>query len=389
VSNAAVSSKTDSQAATTTATQSGSNLARVTTAQFTTAQSTVSKKVVFSEHDLLNLLGQNAYKILKQLDCDELVATILSDTDFPSANISVDHITTLFSLPLPLLSTLIQGFKQLHPHSASVIKRPLKFVPLVALIEQRGMDETVKTVTQELQSLPYNFTKQPLKVSIAIDRWRGVAKFSSIVSTINAILSNKSIANIQFLGPSTADLSEIIASRNNSAEISTQVKELLFQLAQAGITRIDGGSNFEIHQLSAEAGFTISYAEDLSAHTQKETSTVKQLQKSRNILYATGKMETWFPWAPTLLRRNADAPSFARVLRSLAVARLILPKTPYIKASTSLTGAAFAQITPHYGANDLGYFAIDAASAKECGIPLLTEPNSSFDELAQSFIGAR
>lgn len=87
------------------------------------------------------------------------------------------------------------------------------------------------------------------------------------------------------------------------------------------------------------------------------------------------RVTAWFPLCASALDRSADPKGSEGIglLRAIALARLMLSGVPYIRASVSLLGPSIAQIALAFGANDLGYSAVDWQTADALGLARLSE----------------
>lgn len=62
------------------------------------------------------------------------------------------------------------------------------------------------------------------------------------------------------------------------------------------------------------------------------------------------------------------APLGLEIARAIAIARLVLPEVPLVRAPISLLGAKLAHIALYCGAQDLGYIALDMTAAEQSGL---------------------
>ena len=106
-------------------------------------------------------------------------------------------------------------------------------------------------------------------------------------------------------------------------------------------------------------------------------SFVDELLLVRRELAPAGKVTAWFPWAVSS--------SSTQLIRAIALGRLALRSVPRIRAPLSLLGPNVAQAALEFGANDVGFAAVDSYTAQGLGICPLSE--IEFLELDQTQIG--
>lgn len=178
---------------------------------------------------------------------------------------------------------------------------------------------------------------------------------------------------------------------------------LMSELTNFGISSIDGGSALDIHASASRAGLTVCFGQDVShvleeasagslaeepkiRHTRRTTDDrfIRDLLDVKSRLADPGRLLAWFPWS----RTNFDAtlcrhshPLAVPLLRIIAIARLVLHKTEYIRAPLTLLGKPLALAATQFGANDLGYVAVDANTAKQLQLYRLSEVADCFSDV--------
>lgn len=267
--------------------------------------------------------------------------------------------------------------------------RPVFYLDLGAALEKGKLTnakeearEAIRRVDEQL-----NLT-QPLY--LAIDTWRGKFRFETLIEILGELASDSKLNHeLTPLGPSSAELKEIL--RNDDTEASRD--RVLTHLWNSGVRSIEGGFDLDIHKLAADKGFTLSVGQmidresfalkDVGEVGSGKTPFVEQLELMRDCLLSSGQLSVWFPWSINRLDGlgiNLNGPLGLQMLRAVSLGRLLLPEIQYIRAPLSLLGPKLSHIALAYGANDLGFAAVDSTSAKKLGIAKLSETVSIINE---------
>lgn len=301
-------------------------------------------------------LGTLAYKLRNQNPLDQ------KDL-FQLANIkSLAFLSTLASI-------ITQDSNSKGPHL-----RFIYFLPLAALLEKFGKENVINHCCKRLLKIDLKFnSNQP--ICLAIDRWKGKFKINDLLFILNQITSNNAFRNNFIpLGPSTSELKNIM----QNYEVS--IENLLETFFQHEIKSIEGGSDLEIHQKALAKAFSITISHPILLNNQQDFSNqlINDLYNINNLLGSNPKFLTWFPWSPSLTKDPQ------LILKSIALGRILLPKTQYIRSSLSILGPILPQVTLHFGANDLGFAAIDNSTANSLGLVKLSE-TQLFDNYQKYF----
>lgn len=266
--------------------------------------------------------------------------------------------------------------------------RPVLFIPLSELIAQEGAVRAFRLARDRLLCADAESGLWREKISLAIDSWTSEVSLNEVLTQCVQLTKSPRLRNRFIpLGPSTSELRELLHPSRQ-----TTLGAIFRQLKSHGLKSIEGGTDFELHRLAAEAGFVVNIGQELILRTAPHGSGARiappqfceGLHYLREKLVPSKALETWFPWCPKLLSpQGVDSGGGIEVLRAISLARLALPTVRHIRAPLSLLGKQLAQLAPEFGANDFGFAAIDSDSAKMLGVLKMSEARTILELINQ------
>ncbi len=189
------------------------------------------------------------------------------------------------------------------------------------------------------------------------------------------------------------------------------VEEVLFELKEAGLTHLPGGGaevfserirrklypakipserwieiTKKAHQLGIKSNATL-----LFGHIETEEEVIQHLFKLREIQEETQGFEAFVP-LPFLPKNtklsHLKEPSSQKILKTIAISRLILDNIPHIKAYWVFMGVGLAQIALTFGADHFhGTVIEEKISEPMKGEPLLKLPPEEIEQLIKEIGG--
>lgn len=333
--------------------------------------------------DARQRLGDFAYEMFKQQGMLPFAFKVLSDVRFTEA----EALFLANNAPLPVLAKLIALVRPTATQT-EIFLRPVCFLPLGALLEEKGKEGALATCRTYLEQLAKDLAV-PQPVCLAIDRWQGTFAFENLLDVLSEV-ARMSFVELTFraLGPSSAELKQLLGGKENLRE---EVVKLLDLLQAHGVASIDGGGDLELHHIGAERSFLSSVGQLVAlprgmsalAEASQEGGNykwfdegfIRGLEAFRDLSEQHHEFQVWFPWSLGSLDRMenlAGQPLGLQLLRAIALGRLMLPKLPFIRAPLSLLGVKLAHVALEFGANDLGFAAVDARTADSLGLAPLS-----------------
>ena len=306
----------------------------------------------------------------------------------------------LVNAPIPVLAKLIE--LQGTAGSAATLA-PVFYFPLAAAVEAGGATQAAEQCVESLVSAAQN--RPTDGIGIVVDRWTGNFQFETLAEAVALTNQRLMLENLNgpfFTGPSTGELKRIIRS---AAEQFPSLEELLPLLQQAGIAAIEGGTDLSVHTRALATGFHATIAHDLTrsrlaravltalpeaaktevamAHAPFAVGEqfLSTLQQIAACLQAHPGRGIWSPAAsaPLDVAAAAESPLGAELISAIAIARLLLPRTISVRAPLSLMGVKAAHTALLFGADDLGFAALDGATAEQLALPLYSEVAATID----------
>lgn len=334
--------------------------------------------------DARQRLGNFAYEMFKQQGMLPFAFKVLSGVRFTEA----EALYLANQVSLPVLAKLIALVPRIAVAQSEIFLRPVCFLPIGALLEEQGKEGAFSTCRTYLEQLA-NDLSVPQPVCLAIDRWQGKFAFEDLLDVL-AEVARLSFSNLTFraLGPSSAELKQLFGSKEDLREEVIRVLDLL---RAHGVTSIDGGSDIEVHRVGAEQGFFLSVGQLValprrmsslsetsqpgSQHQWFDEGFILGLEALNELSERRNEFQVWFPWSLGSLDHMENLggqPLGLQLLRAIALGRLMLPKLPFIRAPLSLLGVKLAHVALEFGANDLGFAAVDARTAGCLGLAPLS-----------------
>ena len=298
---------------------------------------------------------------------------------------------------VPLLAGLVSLDAKVRNRGTPHIRlRPLFYIPLAQTLEGGGFKGAADFVAARLLDLDRDIALEGKIISVALDRWSGRFSFSELSQTLILIRDFELRgAKLQILGPSTVDIAQLLDSGEADGESDmSYLEQVLTSLQELGISSIEGGSDLDLHREAALLGFDNVFSHELSldskAHAELFSSgtlprdsrttefTREFLQEFtliRSEVEPLGHLNTWFPWTAALLDHESGKaiPIAVQVLRAIALGRLMFPEVPYIRAPLSALGLKVAHVALEFGANDLGFAAVDAGTERALGVARISD----------------
>ncbi len=316
----------------------------------------------------------------------------LAERILSGATLSLHEALSLSSLAFPILAKLaeLSAGAARDQIVASPILRPLALLPLATLLERENAAQVTALAEEHIAGV-LNKVSISAPLAVTVDRWTGTCGTDAIVGCIKNVLASPVLARrITVVGPSTAELHELasVSSKDSRAMLLSLQNEILPSFLDAGITSIEGGDDLSVLLLAASLGFEIAVGQQiLPPHYEDGGAVVEakrceerficELYSLREQLTPTGKFAVWFPLSSAILdgpqRKKRKSPLGLQILRTIAIARLVLDKVARIRAPYSLLGEKVSHVALAFGANDLGYAAVDADTAASLGLATLSE----------------
>lgn len=310
-------------------------------------------------------------------DADLLIVAHKLATREELTEAELGYLTGGVSLPLLGKLTQIQG--KLLGFSEQIRLRPVFYLPLSKLLDAHGQKgaldiclENVSIIDQKLQ------IEAP--ICIAIDSWSGAFTgdtFLSLCQELNAQVG-KLTHKFKLLGPSTLDVLSLLEIYDIPEKSLSALFKALFT---AGFREIEGGGDLKAHSEAASFGFDLTVGQSITSG--KLSQTVEDILKIRAKLSPSQHFKVWFPWTSSVL----DTPTNSKngvlgleLLRVIALGRLLLPEVEYIRAPFSMMGSKAGHIALAYGANDIGFAAVDSQSAKALGVLKLSQVSNIINQ---------
>jgi|GEM_PF-6128815 len=328
------------------------------------------------------LISGGLGKVLELVESQESIAARLSPHELAHL---VNHST------LPQLLKLIEAKRR--GLSESVRCRPVVMMPFAEWLEQSlrkySAEQSIELLIIESQHYLARLSESinlPQRIYLALDSWSGKFSFETLITLLDRSGCSKD-GRYVWLGPSTVDVRQIIAGTKG-----LEVESVLEQLWKVGVRFIEGGADVDILRSAARLGFDIGISQHVTLN--KDELVGQALERSVQEMLALGKdtarkdtadgalLHVWFPWSKNKLDgepAGGDAPLGGMLLKLIALARLLLPEARFIRAPVSLLGLKAAHVALEFGANDLGFVALDVDSANNLGIAKWSEVRETLE----------
>ena len=291
--------------------------------------------------------------------------------------LTISQADLLTRAPVPLVLRLAE---QSPTHVIEDLLRPVRFIPLAALLSENGSTRALEECSASIENA-LEQTPEKSSLHIAIDSWsftggRHPVSYDAVLQTL-AALRERFAPRVLLIGPSTGELKSLIPESDSELNDASNV---LRAFRDAGIERIEGGNDLKIHASAVASGLQTTFAHNLVRSRMRRgddaprpecRSFLEELFELRTKLFPAYIPETWYPWSSVVLdhgQPKQEAPLGFEVLFAIALARLCLPEVQFIRAPLSMIGPRMAEVALQFGANDLGYAAVDADTADQLGL---------------------
>lgn len=256
---------------------------------------------------------------------------------------------------LPILMKLVslnnRRERIVHP-------QPIIYLPIADWLTSSGLHNSIDLALKNLSQ----FTLTDLRV--AVDRFNVSLLNRGILRVLKEVMRKR--PGLQWVGPS---LESIIQEMQKDVGISEEVDardvdHLLWQMRQAGVTRLRPSRRQYYHALLEEPGLQQGVVTDLDVG-HDANSIIEELLAVDALALNAGCIDLWMPGRFSItsgLRKKSGA-SDVELLRYLAIGSLVLRNVKYIRATTCYFSLQAVKLAPHYGANDLGFGALDTTTA--------------------------
>lgn len=269
------------------------------------------------------------------------------------------------------LVELAQARDPLRPRLPKV--RPVVLLEFAALLEAGDHRQALEEARVRLEEAR---RAAPGELYAAIDRWTGKFDLHKLLALLRELFEGEQSGSARLLGPSTAEVRSLL-NQQSSRDKSCSLPDLLDLLRGVGVNHVEGGSDLAIHREALALGFSVSIGTRLEEPTRVQAegaggnqaplcrTFVEELLAVRRDLSASSKITCWFPWSLDV--------SGTQLLRAIALGRLALRSVPRIRAPLSLLGTKMAHAALQFGANDIGFAAVDGKTASLLEVVLLSE----------------
>ncbi|MCB0358453.1 MAG: hypothetical protein KDD44_02425 [Bdellovibrionales bacterium] len=293
---------------------------------------------------------------------EDFLEWISSDGDLTPAMLS----RLAGDISLPLIGKIVELRQQVARDRRPPRIRPVICVPLSGMIAEEGIERAAGKAAAYLRAVDEDVDLEQA-IGIAVDSWPSTRELPSLLECAQSMLSAQRYRNRFFLlGPSATELKESLHSPKALAEA-------LRMLAAAGVIGLEGGTDREVHRQAADAGMRSSIGQvvQVDARGVLTEDFLAELYEWRRETRRARSYVSWFPWCREPLdvgRTVSQAPLGAAMLRAVALGSLALPDVLYVRAPITRLGEKVSHIALHFGANDLGFVAVDELSARRLGI---------------------
>ncbi len=332
-----------------------------------------------TELTLEEKLGSFVFSCLQQAGVVEIYQRLREETVLSLTE--VEYLANEVSLPV--LGKLVEILNESFGMKQPVTIRPVVFLPLAEWLETGGKSAAFAKGKDHL-TLVLSELELENPLSVAVDRWSGAFHTEELlqvlVSLCEAALFDHPLIP---MGPSTSEIKAVVEKGvGRKGDEVEGVRRFLSILQLHQINMIEGGADFHIHEIAARLGFSLSIGTSISKQEGKGKKSCfggeffKDLLFLQKQLLPTGQVKAWFPWSEHVLDTKlplANDPLGEQLLRAVTLGRLLFSRVPYIRAPLSLLGIKVAHVATFFGANDLGFAAVDALTATRLGIARWSE----------------
>ena len=317
---------------------------------------------------LLERLGMFAYKCLKTEGYIEIAQKLASSEDLSRAEIE----RLANEARLPILAKLVELVSSIKP-AKEVKLRPLLSLSLEDIAQESSFEDKLQCFSDTIDKIDQNLSYSG-PIFIRLDSWITEGSLSEKLSLLKQAVVSKTerVNKFKVLSPSSADIKKLLA-KGDIEDIS----EVFSALLENGIDTIEGGCGLDVHFKAAEKGMKLvigqevqSIADSGANHQAYFSDAFIDLLISIKELSESGLVEHWFPFTS----KNSDTsihdnqPLGAQMLRAVALGRLVLRDVDYIRAPLTMLGVKLSTAAQSFGANDLGFAAVDSRTSEKLGL---------------------
>lgn len=297
----------------------------------------------------------------------------------------------LATASLPVTAKLVELFAAQNGAEAlsSPRVKPAFFFPIAQLLEERGAQHALSACQEALRRVQETAIANR-SLFLAIDRWSGEFALSGLLEVLTQVTQDAALElDIVPVGPSTSELEEIFSKSGEASPSEYFSDEFFTQFKEAGVSSIEGGNNLDLLLVAAENNMNVAVGHNVSglsgdvnaARRIAREQFIDELFAMRETLEPTDNFSDWFPWFVNN-DPNTPAPLATDILWAIAVGRLLLKNVFFVRAPVSLLGPKLAHVALTFGANDLGFSAIDSSTADALGIAKLSDTAAIISEHA-------
>lgn len=286
-----------------------------------------------------------------------------------------DEAERLLTVSPALLLRIIEGREDLALPRLTEALRPVFFLPVSSMLAEHGRDAG-RAELETMVATANALRPEGTSLTIAVDGWqnhrgRFAVPNELVLDTLAELVSGN--PDLTIGGPTSGELKSLLSDETDSQAL----EELLAGFVRAGIRTLEGGGDLRVHRAAAEAGFRLVYAQNLVRSRIIQTGEqapgrfLAELFRIREELIPLRALDTWHPLTSVVLdfgTPKQEAPLGLELLVAIALGRACLPEVARIRAPISLFGMKVAELAMRFGANDLGFAAIDSQSAEQLGL---------------------
>lgn len=263
--------------------------------------------------------------------------------------------------------------------SAVVLPRPLVLLPVDEWAKSMSEATLKETATQLLRSQPF------AELDVTFD-WRDLNNLERLIELSDELGRRR--PGVRFVGPAVEDLiawleqgqgpklPKITAksrSRRAPKQILQRLSEVLFALRRAGVYRLRFSADlsnlnrFEVLDRLEEAGLTAVIGTQIS---EQPDEIIEEMLTLRSFIDSGSSIGVWIPFVERglIVGSSKRGVTEMRMLRAIAVGTIALKGVPVRRASSSYLSVEGLVMAKLFGANDLGYGAIDDTTMNTFGM---------------------
>lgn len=247
---------------------------------------------------------------------------------------------------------------------------PLVVLPISSLLAGSDKHIAVETLTTYLRGISYK------ELRVVIDRFDHTSLDAGLLEAIAEIAACRS--GLKIVGPPAEEIfsacnDEMLAGAGASKSIPLdwgsnaygELESLLVKLRSAGVERLRPSCQPKALALTSKLGIPTSLVTDLDQFSSNKELAIELLEI--DAFTSTGsKIDVWIPGILSITQktRQKNGIEDARLLRSLAVGTLVLKNISTRRATSRYFSLGGIELAPCFGANDLGFGAVDQVTSE-------------------------